>query len=53
MTKVGLFGIGFDTYWAQFDVSRNNLNTYQEQIKNGITRYGVEFTDDGMVDNPM
>jgi len=52
-TKVGLFGIGLDTYWAQFDGLLSNLKTYQEQIKNRITGYGVEVADAGMVDNPV
>jgi len=53
MTKVGLFGIGLDTYWAQFDGLLSNLKTYQEQIKNRICGYGVEVVDAGMVDNPV
>ncbi|NDP22959.1 MAG: arabinose isomerase [Paludibacter sp.] len=52
-TKVGLFGIGLDTYWAQFDGLLNNLNTYQEQIKKRISTYGVDVIDAGMVDNPL
>ena len=38
MTKVGLFGIGLDTYWAQFDGLLDNLKTYQEQIKKQDSR---------------
>ncbi len=53
MTKVGLFGIGLDTYWAQFDGLLANLKTYQEQIRNRIAGYGVEVADAGMVDNPV
>jgi L-arabinose isomerase len=53
MTKVGLFGIGLDTYWAQFDGLLDNLKTYQEQIKTRISGYGVEVVDAGMVDNPV
>lgn len=52
MTKVGLFGIGLDTYWAQFDGLLHNLVAYQKQIKNRITSFGVEVADAGMVDNP-
>ncbi|MBA4409564.1 MAG: L-fucose/L-arabinose isomerase family protein [Bacteroidota bacterium] len=52
MTKVGLFGIGLDIYWEQFDGLFNNLKAYQEQIKNKITGFGVEVADAGMVDNP-
>ena len=53
MTKVGLFGIGLDTYWAQFDGLLDNLKAYQEQIKNKIDGFGVEVADAGMVDNPV
>lgn len=53
MTKVGLFGIGLDTYWAQFDGLLENLKTYQEQIKTRIANFGVEVADAGMVDNPI
>jgi L-arabinose isomerase len=53
MTKVGLFGIGLDTYWAQFDGLLNNLEAYQDQIKNRIAALGVEVADAGMVDNPV
>lgn len=53
MTKVGLFGIGLDTYWAQFDGLLDNLKTYQEQIKSKIEGLGVEVADAGMVDNPV
>ena len=51
--KVGLFGIGLDTYWAQFDGLLSNLKAYQEQIKNKIAALGVEVADAGMVDNPI
>jgi L-arabinose isomerase len=52
MIKVGLFGIGLDTYWGQFSGLLDNLLGYQEQIKNRISGFGVEVVDAGMVDNP-
>ncbi len=52
-TKIGLFGIGLDTYWAQFDGLLNNLNAYQKEINNRISGFGVEVVDAGMVDNPV
>lgn len=52
-TKVGLFGIGLDTYWDQFEGLLNNLKLYQEQIKNRLSAFGVEVIDAGMVDNPI
>ena len=36
MTKVGLFCIGLDTYWAQFEGLLDKLKGYQKQIKNEI-----------------
>ena len=52
-TKVGLFGIGLDTYWAQFDGLLDHLKIYQEEIRKRISEFGVEVTDAGMVDNPV
>jgi len=50
--KIGLFGIGLDTYWKQFDRLLDNLKKYQEQIRGKIESFGVEVVDTGMVDNP-
>ncbi len=52
-TKVGLFGIGLDTYWAQFEGLLDHLKAYQEEIKNRLSAFGVEVADAGMVDNPV
>jgi len=52
MIKAGLFGVGLDTYWAQFDGLLDNLKKYQHQIKTRIEASGVEVIDGGMVDNP-
>ncbi|MEA1886483.1 MAG: hypothetical protein U9N72_04665 [Bacteroidota bacterium] len=52
MTKTGLFGIGLDTYWAQFEGLLDNLKKYQAQIGERIKGYEVEVIDAGMVDNP-
>ena len=52
-TKVGLFGIGLDTYWAQFEGLLDNLKSYQNLIKDTIGQFGVEVVDAGMVDNPI
>lgn len=51
MSKVGLFSVGLDTYWEQFDSLLNNLNGYHREIKNKIKKMGVEVVDAGMVDN--
>lgn len=52
MTKVGLFGIGLDTYWGQFDGLLDKLMHYQQKINKRIGSFGAEVVDAGMVDNP-
>ena len=51
--KAGLFGIGLDTYWSQFEGLHDRLKSYQEQIKNRIGSFNVEVVDAGMVDSPL
>ena len=50
--RTGLFSIGLDTYWDQFDGLLDNLNGYHAQIHDRISAMGVEVIDAGMVDNP-
>ena len=50
-TKVGLFGIGLETYWAQFDGLLDHLKIYQGEIRDRIASFGVDVVDAGMVDN--
>lgn len=50
--KAGIFSIGLDTYWAQFDGLLNHLNGYHGLIRDKISAMGVEMADAGMVDNP-
>ena len=52
MIKIGLFGVGLDTYWAQFEGLLDNLNGHQSQVKKNIEQFGVEVIYGGMVDNP-
>jgi L-arabinose isomerase len=52
-TKIGLMGIGLDTYWAQFDGLLDHLTEYQQEINHKISGFGVEVIDAGMVDNPV
>ena len=50
--KIGLFGIGLDTYWPQFESLLPRLEEYQLKIKQRIESFGVTVADAGMVDNP-
>ena len=50
--KAGIFSIGLDTYWPQFDGLLDNLNGYHDEIRNWIAGMGIELVDAGMVDCP-
>jgi L-arabinose isomerase len=49
--KAGIFSIGLDTYWPQFEGLLENLNGYHAQIRDRIAAMGIELVDAGMVDN--
>jgi len=51
-TKIGLFGIGLDTYWPQFEGLLDRLNGYQNRIAERLRGFDVQLVDAGMVDNP-
>ncbi len=50
--KAGIFSIGLDTYWSQFDGLLDNLNGYHAEIRDRIKGMGIEMVDAGMIDNP-
>ncbi|MDR1593331.1 MAG: L-fucose/L-arabinose isomerase family protein [Prevotellaceae bacterium] len=50
--KAGLFGVGLDTYWSQFDGLLDRLNGYRREIANRMSDLGAEVIDAGMVDAP-
>ena len=50
--KVGLFGIGLDTYWPQFEGLLERLEGYQNQIADKMKGFGAEVVNVGLVDSP-
>jgi len=50
--RVGLFGIGLDTYWPQFEGLKGKLEGYQAQIHQKLESFGAEVVDVGLVDRP-
>ncbi|MBD2699903.1 arabinose isomerase [Spirosoma sp. BT702] len=50
--KVGLFGIGLEAYWAQFDGLQARLEGYLSELAQKMKRPGVEIVNIGMVDTP-
>ncbi len=51
--KIGLFGIGLDTYWPQFAGLLEHLEGYQRRIAKGLESCDVSIVDAGMVDSPQ
>jgi L-arabinose isomerase len=49
--RVGLFGVGLDTYWPQFDGLLKRLTGHQKEIATRLRGQGVQLVDAGMVDN--
>ena len=52
MVRVGLFGIGLDTYWGQFAGLRERLLGYERRIAERLADSGMEVIDAGLVDTP-
>lgn len=52
-TTVGIFGIGLDTYWPQFEGLLEKMNQYQDFICNKLKAYELDVVDAGMVDSPQ
>ncbi|PXA04405.1 arabinose isomerase [Coraliomargarita sinensis] len=48
--KAGIFSIGLDTYWPQFDGLLGKLNGYHARIRDRVADMGLEMVDAGMVD---
>lgn len=51
--RIGLFGIGLDTYWPQFDGLLTRLTGYQRTIAERLAALGADVVDLGMVDSPQ
>lgn len=50
--KAGLFGIGLDTYWPQFDGLQQRLLGYQAAIAERMNSFGIEVINAGLIDSP-
>jgi L-arabinose isomerase len=52
MRKIGLFGIGLNTYWDQFNGLYDRLTGYQNLIAGRIRGYEALVINAGLVDSP-
>jgi L-arabinose isomerase len=50
--RVGLFGIGLDAYWPQFEGLKPRLEGYVQLVAERLRRPGVEVVDLGLIDTP-
>jgi len=50
--KVGLFGIGLDAYWPQFEGLEERLKSYVGVVENKLERDDVEVVNLGLIDTP-
>jgi L-arabinose isomerase len=50
--KVGLFGIGLDTYWPQFPGLEDRLKGYLSRVERKLTRPDVSVVNLGLIDSP-
>jgi L-arabinose isomerase len=49
--KIGLFGIGLETYWEQFEGLENRLLGYVQTVEQQLKSFGAEVVNIGLVDN--
>ena len=50
--RVGLFAIGLETYWPQFEGLERRLRDYAAQVADRLKRPGVEIVNLGLIDSP-
>jgi L-arabinose isomerase len=51
-TRIGLFGIGLDSYWPQFKGLKARLEGYLREVRRLVERPGVVVVNLGLVDTP-
>ncbi len=48
--RVGVFGIGLEAYWAQFDGLLERIEGYQRRVEERVAALGAEVVSAGLVD---
>lgn len=48
---IGLFGIGLETYWPQFDGLKAQLESYLGDVHNRLSTQKVNIINGGLIDN--
>lgn len=50
--KIGLFGIGLDTYWEQFEGLKDRLENYLSIVEQKLTAIHTQIINLGLIDTP-
>lgn len=48
--KIGLFGIGLDAYWPQFEGLRDRLQSYLAEVESLLNQFGDKVVNLGLID---
>ena len=49
--RVGVFGIGLDTYWPQFEGLKERIEGYQRRVEQRVAALGGDVVSAGLVDS--
>jgi L-arabinose isomerase len=49
--KIGLFGIGLDTYWSQFEGLKERLEGYLQVVQEKLSGIHPHIVNAGLIDN--
>lgn len=50
--RIGLFGIGLEAYWPQFDGLKSRLESYLGEVAKKLACPGAEIVNLGLIDSP-
>lgn len=50
--KIGVFAVGLDNYWPQFDGLKEQLLGYHKEFLSLLASFGADVFDAGLCDNP-
>lgn len=50
--KIGLFGIGLEAYWRQFEGLEQRLTGYVQVVEEKLREFGAEIVNLGLIDSP-
>ena len=51
--KIGLFGIGLEAYWSQFDGLKARLEGYVDVVAQKLSSFDTEIINLGLIDTPQ